>query len=172
MKKIKLLILSLFMSQIPQSCSFAQSPDESVCVRIGNIIVSGRNMGTPTEGSALNYTNDKDHPDHKNSAFKGGLYTKEQAQTICYKGWRLPTGDEMKTISNAMQFSEGRVYLEDDDGNRCYFPLSSSRGHYWTSATGGGPSVFTYTAHGRILLRVTKEFFSGSFSVRCVKTAP
>jgi len=100
----------------------------SVPVRVGGILVNDRNVGAQQDGVAYNYTNKTSHPDYKNSAFKGGHYTWEQAKTLCTDGWRLPSKEDLQVISNAIQCSDARAYISDGAGNRCYFPASGSGG--------------------------------------------
>lgn len=178
MEKMKILFivsLSLFISLI----SFAQSANKSVSVRVGNIMVADRNVGAQQGGIARNYTNNEDHPDHKNLSFKGAYYTWTQALTICPKDWRLPTKKEMDLIENAIQFSGGRSFLADSDGNQCYFSFSGYsdypsyvHGIYWSSSEGDHYGDYAW------LLRISPNsslvYYSScksdSFSVRCVKS--
>lgn len=111
----------------------------SVSVNVGDFWVASRNLGATEDGPCRNYSNDEDHADHKYKSLKGGYYTWNEALTACPDGWRLPTEKELEVISDAMQISDGRAYLVDGDGSRCYFPLSVRSsyssvmiGEYWS----------------------------------------
>jgi len=176
MKKTRIIFIAFILALLIPLNSFAQ---KSVSVRIGDIMVADRNIGTkvPQGGIALNYTNDTTHADHNNSLFKGDYYTWEEAQKSCPSAWRLPTKDELDVISKAMQFSDGKAYLKDGNGNRCYFHLSGRsnkpsclNGYYWSSVECDNNAILL------IVLTRASAVGSGncydksdSLSVRCVK---
>ena len=159
----------------------------SVSVRVGNIIIADRNVGVnvPQGGIALNYTNEKEHPDHKNILFKGGMYTWKQALKICPKDWRLPTIDELEIIGYRMDAgAKIGTFIDGDCGGRCFFPLSGSgqssldEGNYWSSSYDPADQFGRVMADcmrirsgnkgfGKIWLHDT---WVGEMSVRCVKT--
>lgn len=148
-------------------------------VKLGSLTVSDRNEGSTIDGTALNYTNAIGHPDRSNTGFKGEYYTWAQAQTACPGDWRLPTKTELDTIDGAMQFSDGRVYLADGNGNRCYFPLSGAEntpsnqnGYYWSSTVyeefdSRAWNLFVFPSQRYVIVNNK----TAELSVRCVKTA-
>lgn len=185
MKILILLILCSFFTIAnlqAQNDTRSQKVNSDI-VRVNNILVADRNLGSkvPRGGIAQNYTNDKNHSNHKNSLFKGAYYTWEEAKKACSRGWRLPTKEELRAISNVIQFSDDRAYLEDSSGKRCYFPLSGSEsdpfaifGNYWSSSENNYISsnawyLSVYTNYSYV---DSNTYRSSGFSVRCVKTAP
>lgn len=199
----------LFSCQTKYKLSTSRTISLPISMQNGNsfFIVADRNSGenVQREGVALNYTNDKRHKDHRNSSFKGDYYTwtkamagkNDDGSNICPDGWRLPTRDELIIIKDSMQFSDGRVYLEGSNGNRCYFPTSGSdcenclggegsdsamAGQYWSSSiksssSSGHVSWYIYLFpfwrecnNWDIIMDMDTALDGYEFSVRCVKT--
>lgn len=79
-----------------------------------------------------------------------------------------------------MTFSGGKAYLEDSDGNRCYFPLpgarslaSSPQDFYWSSGW-EGDAYARSTAPQLILTERNANYYTHNLdlrglSVRCVR---
>lgn len=145
MKKSKLL----FIVSLISLSSFAQPADKSVSVKFRGLIISDRNVGAPSGGIALNYTNDENHADHSNLLFKGNLYVWREAVNICPKGWRLPTRNEVKYIAGAI-------------------------GSYWGALDSKLDNESTYTAASCLMMTPSsseRSRRSGRYglSVRCVR---
>lgn len=183
MRNLKFLVVaSLFLSL---SSFSGEGPVE---VQIGDLIISDRNVGAQQGGIALNYSDNEGHVDNKNVAFRGDDFNWNEALTACTNGWRLPTKSELELISNAMQFSDNRAYLEGVNGNRCYFPSFGQEylhteidGGYWSSSddycydvdsgeeVDSGTHLSVYMNYSSVgAFRGLKSY---KMSVRCVKTA-
>lgn len=178
MKHSKILYVLFLTAAVAWLSSCDKVENNSVSVVIGDIVVADRNAGAQRDGIALNYTNLNSHVDRNNSSFKGLYYNWSEAMSICPEGWRLPTKAEFSVIANEMKFEDGRAYLENDEGDRCYFPLSgkkyyesSPNGYYWTSTELNNYGIYAW----EVLInsdgvKIDSSYQSACNAVRCVKT--
>ena len=194
MKRSRIIFIASIFVLLVSLNSFAQ---QSVSVRIGNVMVLDRNAGinvpSPEEVPiALNWINGTHTEDGnpENFRFKGDYYTWEEAMAgknsdgtdICPDGWRLPTKAELLCIfpkgrTDYVTYKNNVVTVTDFIGAAtCYFPMSgysgdpsNVNGNYWSSTTNNNNTAcyLSFFYGYRYCLSISKKI--SGLSVRCVK---
>ena len=114
----------------------------------------------------------------------GNLYTWEDAQYVCPKGWRLPTKKEFETLSISGKWTTipANGYIFGSGNNIIFLPAAGyefgegtqSEGHlgyYWSRSKYEGHGGYAYYLYINEGLSQTTEFALISYygySVRCV----
>ncbi len=150
MKKLLPFLLILFAA-----CS--SRPPRGV--EIGGVVWAIQNVGEP--GTFV-----------ENPKFEGLYYSFEEAQTVCPKGWHVPTAEQLESLSRM----NGRLGLVDDvpgrifsDGkNSIFFPFPAS-GCYWSSNQRDSTNGYAFLLNGNFANITHSTGLEALHLVRCVK---
>ena len=111
----------------------------------------------------------------------GRTFTFDQAQTACPEGWRPPTKEELKSLSEAESAKitvngiNGRLF---GGGSGCIFLPNSGEGKYYGTYWSGDTHVYenetfgialTFDDHSSEVFANVITYKNSDFSVRCVK---
>lgn len=169
-----------------------------------NITMADRNCGAQLKqtATALNYTNQANHPDHVNTQFKGDYFTfdKDKLAATCAdygeynyeepamkQGWRPPTNNEQEKLKLLVRFSKQRAFIASRDAAGsgyvgCWLPTSGEQtnsptktsGFFWSGISPYNGAAYYMAVHAG----TTRAAGTGSnstsmkYSLRCVRQFP
>lgn len=142
-------------------------------------IISDRNVGSDIDKPvALNYTNNKrNYIDNENKKFKGSYYTFAQIDSVCPKGWRVPSIEELMVVRDSVLYSTDGVdaFFGSGGGYKSYLPLSgygedpsAAVGYYWSNTMSDNHNAFYLGLidEGSYISDCSSDY---ELSVRCIK---
>jgi len=163
--------------------------DAIATIKIGSQIWLAKNFNAePSKGnwwcSGDNYCNDK-KPEElcRNTEYcklYGKLYDWEAAMNVCPDGWKLPSKDDWKSLSDRLSDRMNILESESwwnaafggyrDEKNAALYIQMRKEGRWWSSTdAGNGSAYYSNLMKGGELKYVSSETKTMGYSVRCIK---
>ena len=163
---VTIMAISFFASCGARRTTIQEDPTYDVGVVINNVRWATRNVDT-----SGNFA--------QNRSDVGGLFTFDEAQNVCPQGWRLPTYEELRSLSRAGGVWTGNGRIFGTAPNQLLLPAMRWQdirlaigpphyvGRYWSSTAGDASSGW-WLVFDSVDREVSTANRNRSFSVRCV----